>query len=62
MNWKEFGRKQCSLILRYHPGIGLKGLRKTTKISVRIVGLRTEISTRDVPHRKERFPLDHDIR
>jgi hypothetical protein len=34
MNWKGCGRKRSWLILRYHPGIRLDGLRKTmTKIS-----------------------------
>jgi hypothetical protein len=31
------------LILRYYPGIPLEGLRKATKISVRIAGLQAEI-------------------
>jgi hypothetical protein len=41
MNWKGCGRKQWSN-LRYYPGISLEGLRKTTKSSVRIVGLQAE--------------------
>jgi hypothetical protein len=37
--WKEAVVAQ----LRYYPGICLEGLRKTTKTSVRIAGLRAEI-------------------
>jgi hypothetical protein len=37
------------LILKHYPGICLEGLRKTTKTSVRIAGLRAEFWTRDLP-------------
>jgi hypothetical protein len=43
MKWKGFGRKQLEKSLRYYPGIHLKGLRKTTKTSVRIAGLQAKI-------------------
>jgi hypothetical protein len=43
------GRKRSWPKLRYYPGICLEGLRKTTKTSVRIAGLRVKIWTRDLP-------------
>jgi hypothetical protein len=39
--------------------ICLEGLRKTTKTSVKIAGLRDEILTRDLPNTKKN---DHDVR
>jgi hypothetical protein len=44
MNWKGFGTKRLASFLRYYPGIRLEELRKTTKLSVRIAGLRAEMS------------------
>jgi hypothetical protein len=45
MDWKVglFGRSGLGLILRHYPGIRLEGLRKATKTSVRIAGLRADI-------------------
>jgi hypothetical protein len=40
MNWKGFAGSGCGLILRYYPGISLKGLRKAAKTSVRITDNR----------------------
>jgi hypothetical protein len=37
----------------YYPGIRLEEVRKTTKTSVRIVGLRDEILTRDIPNTEQ---------
>jgi hypothetical protein len=39
--------------LRYSPGMFLEGMRKTTKTSVRIVGLRADILTRDLTNKKQ---------
>jgi hypothetical protein len=52
MNWKGFGRKHLGLILRYYSCILLEGLRKTTKVSVRVTGLQAEISARDLRNAK----------
>jgi hypothetical protein len=43
MNWKGYGRKCLWPNLRYYPSIYVKGLRKTTKTSSRIVGLWAKI-------------------
>jgi hypothetical protein len=43
MNWKECDRKPRWSNLRFLPSICLEGLRKSTKSSVRIAGLRAEI-------------------
>jgi hypothetical protein len=42
MNCKGFGSSH-GLILRYYPNTLLEGLRKTTKISVRIAVLQAKI-------------------
>jgi hypothetical protein len=52
VNWKWFGRKRSWPNTMYYPGIRLEGLRTTTKTSVRIAGLRTEIWTLDLPNTK----------
>jgi hypothetical protein len=49
MKWKE----AMLAYLRNYPGSGLEELRKTTNPSVRIAGLRAEISTRDLQNRNE---------
>jgi hypothetical protein len=49
IDWKGCGRKLTWLTL----GIRLEGLKKTTKITVRMIGLRAEISTRDLPDTKQ---------
>jgi hypothetical protein len=49
---EESGR---GLIFRYYPDIHLEWLRKTTKTSVGIAGLLTEIWTRDVRSTKQDF-------
>jgi hypothetical protein len=63
MNWKRCRRKLSWPNLR-HPGICLEGLRKATKKSVRIAGLRAEIWTwkswiqgRSVNHSTTMFSL-----
>jgi hypothetical protein len=38
--WKDLVGSGRGLILRYYPGIHLEGLRKTTKNSIRMAGLR----------------------
>jgi hypothetical protein len=43
MKWKEFGRKRSWPNFKALFGICLEKLRKTTKTSVRIAGLWTEI-------------------
>jgi hypothetical protein len=45
MNLKGLGRKRPWPNLRYLPDIQLEGLRKTTKTSIGIAGLRAEIWT-----------------
>jgi hypothetical protein len=45
MHWKAYGSKRSWLNLRYDYGIYLKELKKTTKISVRTVGVPDEIET-----------------
>jgi hypothetical protein len=53
----------CDIILKYFPGISLEGLRKNTKTSDRIPGLRAKIWTQDLPSAKQEcWPLDHDVR
>jgi hypothetical protein len=42
-NCKGYGRELSWPHLRYYPGIYVKGLRKTTKISIRITDLGAEI-------------------
>jgi hypothetical protein len=60
MNWKEFGRKLSWPNSRW---ICLVELRKITKTSVRIAGLRAEIWTRNIPNSKQEcYPPDHDVR
>jgi hypothetical protein len=39
MNQKRYGRRQSWPLLRYYPGIYLKGVRKMIKILIRIAGL-----------------------
>jgi hypothetical protein len=46
----EFGKKQLWPNFRYYHGSCLKGLRKTTKISVWTVVLLEEIRTRYLPN------------
>jgi hypothetical protein len=58
MNRKGFGRKWSYPIFRYYPRICLEGLRKATKKSFRISGLRAEISrirSRNVNHSTTMF-------
>jgi hypothetical protein len=43
MNWKGFEGSGHGLILRFSLGFFLEGLIKTTKTSVRIVGLRAKV-------------------
>jgi hypothetical protein len=40
---KGFGRNGHGLMLRYYPSIHLEELRKITKTSVKIAGLRAKI-------------------
>jgi hypothetical protein len=49
MDMKERG---SGLILRYYTRICIEGLKKTTKNSVRIAGLQTEIRTQDLLNKK----------
>jgi hypothetical protein len=44
-NGKDLDGSGNGLILRYRPDFWLEGLRKTAKTSVRLAGLRAEIST-----------------
>jgi hypothetical protein len=53
MNWKGYGRKWVWPTLRYYPDICLEGPRKTTKTSVKINGLQTEILTWDLLNMKQ---------
>jgi hypothetical protein len=39
MNQEIYGRRQSWPLLRYYPGIYLKGLRKMIKVPIRIAGL-----------------------
>jgi hypothetical protein len=41
VNWKNLEGSGRGLIVRYYPSIRLEGLKKATKPSVRIAGLRT---------------------
>jgi hypothetical protein len=45
----------CGLHLTYYPIICMEVLRKTTKTSARITGLRTKIWTRDLPNTKQEW-------
>jgi hypothetical protein len=54
MNSRGCGRKRSFPNLRFYPGICLEGLRKTTKASVRIAGLRAEVWAQDLPNRKKK--------
>jgi len=61
MNWKEYGRKQWSANLRYHPSIWLQKLRRTT-IIFRLPGVWNEMSNRDLSYTKQECkPLETDI-
>jgi hypothetical protein len=42
INWKGCDRKLLWPNLRFYAGIILEGLRKTTKASIRIAGLRAD--------------------
>jgi hypothetical protein len=50
MNWKGHGRKRSWPNLWYYLGICLEELRKSTKASARIAGLRAEILNYDLPN------------
>jgi hypothetical protein len=52
MIWKAGGRKRPWPNLRHYPDICLERLSKTTKPSVSIAGLRTDICNRDLPNTK----------
>jgi hypothetical protein len=43
ISWKGYRRNQLCPNLRYYPGIFLEGVRKTTKTSVRIASLQTDL-------------------
>jgi hypothetical protein len=54
MNWKGYGRKRLWPNFRYHTSTCLEGLSKTTKTSVRIACIGTEIWTRHLPNTKQK--------
>jgi hypothetical protein len=43
INWEDAEGSGRGLILRYYPGICLEELKKTTKTSVMIAGLRADV-------------------
>jgi hypothetical protein len=51
MNWKGCRRNRSLPNSRYYPG--LEGLRKTTKIPVRLASLQDELWIRDLPNTKQ---------
>jgi hypothetical protein len=55
MSWQDVEGSGRGLILRFYPSIYLEGLRKATKLSVRIAGPRAEILTRDLPSTKQEY-------
>jgi hypothetical protein len=63
MKWKGCGRKLSCPNFRYHAGVCLGDLSKTTKNSIRTTDLRVEIRTRDLQSTKQEFcPLDRRVR
>jgi hypothetical protein len=63
MNWKGCGIRRSWPNLRYYRSIFLEGLRKTSKTSVRLAGLRLEIRIQDLPNTKEVYwPVGNDFR
>jgi hypothetical protein len=53
INWKNWEGNSRGIILGYYSDIHMEELRKITKTSVRIAGLRAEISTRDLANAKQ---------
>jgi hypothetical protein len=51
MNDKFVSKRSCPIIRQY-PGIRSEELKKSTKNTVMIAGLRAEILTRDLPNMK----------
>jgi hypothetical protein len=52
VDWKGCGRNRSWSSWRYYPNICFDGLRKTTKKSLRLAGLLSEILIRDVLNKK----------
>jgi hypothetical protein len=49
INSNRGGKKRSRPNFMHYPNLFHEGLRKTTKTSVKVAGLRTEIWTRDIP-------------
>jgi hypothetical protein len=53
MNLERMWKEAVVANLRYYPGTGLEGLRKITKISVKLTTHPAKISTWDLPDTKQ---------